>query len=67
MKEMEEKLGSKFFFRCHHAYIVNLDEIKSFNNIFAILRNGEKLQISQRKYSSFKKAYINRQFECANA
>ena len=67
MKDMERMLQGKWFFRCHNAFIVNLDEIVRLEDTIAYLSNGEKIDISHRKLSQFRKIYINRQYECANA
>lgn len=67
MTDMEELLNRSFFFRCHNAYIVNLDEIERVDNYNIYMYGGEKIFVSARKMSDFNKAYLNRQYECANA
>lgn len=67
MKEMEEILDDKWFFRCHNSYIVNLDEIASVDKKIIYLKNGNDIDIAQRKAANFNKAYLRRQFECGNA
>ena len=67
MKEMEELLDDKWFFRCHNSYIVNLDEIASVDKKIIYLKNGNDIDIAQRKAADFNKAYLRRQFECGNA
>lgn len=64
--EFEEKLEGKWFYRCHNVYIVNLDEIVSYKDNIIYLSNGADVDISKRKMREFKKAYLKRQFECAN-
>lgn len=67
MKEMEELLDAKWFYRCHNSYIVNLDEIASVDSKIIYMKNGKDIDIAQRKAKEFNKAYLRRQFECGNA
>lgn len=67
LSEMESILIDKWFYRCHNAFIVNLDEIKSMDSKIAYMSNGEDIDISRRRLRNFKRAYLARQFECANA
>lgn len=67
MRELEDMLHGKWFCRCHNVFIVNLDEISRIEDRIAYLSNGDDIDISHRKMSEFKKLYINRQYECANA
>lgn len=67
MRELEDMLQGKWFCRCHNVFIVNLDEISRIEDRIAYLSNGADIDISHRKMSEFKKLYINRQYECANA
>ncbi len=45
------------FFRTHKSYAVNFHWISSIYENIAILRNGEKIQISRSNIAAFKKAY----------
>ncbi len=65
--EMEELLKDAGFFRCHKSYIVNLDAIKNFDNVFIYLMDGSKLFVSARKYVELKRQYLQRKFEEANS
>lgn len=67
MRELEDMLQGKWFCRCHNVFIVNLDEISRIEDRIVYLSNGDDIDISYRKMSEFKKLYINRQYECANA
>jgi len=67
MHDMESMLPDKWFCRCHNVYIVNLDEIVKFEDRIIYLSNGDDIDVSYRKMKEFKKMYINRQYECANA
>lgn len=66
MAEMEQKLDNKWFYRCHNSFIVNLDEIESLKGAIINMKNGDDIDISRRKVSEFKKAFLKRQYECAN-
>lgn len=67
MKEIENMLPDNWFCRCHNVYIVNLDEIIRIDDRIVYLSNGDDIDISHRRMSQFRKLYINRQYECANA
>ena len=67
MIELENKLLKEKFYRCHNAYIVNLDAVNKIEKTYAILKNGEKVEISRRKYQEFGNRYLERKFYCANA
>lgn len=67
MIELENKLLKENFYRCHNAYIVNLDAVNKIEKTYAILINGEKVEISRRKYQEFGNRYLERRFYCANA
>ena len=67
MKEMERVLKENWFFRCHNAFIVNLDEITDVKETVIYMSNGDNLDVSKRKYSKFKKLYIDRQYLRSNA
>lgn len=67
MAEMEGVLKEEWFFRCHNAFIVNLDEIVNIKDTIIYMSNGDDLDVSKRKYRKFKKLYIDRQYSCSNA
>ena len=67
MIELENKLLKEKFYRCHNAYIVNLDAVNKIEKTYAILKNGEKVEISRRKNQEFGNRYLERRFYCANA
>ncbi len=66
MQDIERALPGNSFSRCHNAYIVNLDKISHIDDCRAYLVNGDKIEISQRRIWQVRKAYFNRQYECAN-
>lgn len=57
MSELEEILGGAFF-RCHRGYLVNLNEIKSYDTGSIWLKNGESILMAKQKYSAFVSAYM---------
>ena len=67
MQEIEKVLPENWFFRCHNAFIINLDEISHIKGRIVYLSNGADADISHRKVKEFKKVYFDRQFDCANA
>lgn len=67
LSEMEEVLKGAGFFRCHKSYIVNLDAVKTFDNVFIYLMDGSKVYVSARKYVELKRQYLQRKFETANS
>lgn len=67
ISDIAEKLDSTWFYRCHNTYIVNLDEISRINQTFLHMTDGNVIEVSARKESGFKKAYLNRQYKCGNA
>ena len=67
LAEMENILKDQWFYRCHHSFIVNLDEVKIIDNKIAYMSNGDDVDISRRRLRSFKRAYLERQFASANA
>lgn len=67
MMDIENILNGKWFFRCHNSYIVNLDEVKNIKGTIVYLKNGDDIDVSQRKIWDFKRAYVNRQFERGSA
>lgn len=64
--DLETALAGKWFFRSHNTYIVNLDEVLEIKDRKAVMSNGDRIDVSVRRMQPFKKAYMNRQFECAN-
>lgn len=61
MKDAEESLDGKMFFRCNKGYLVNLEQVDSIQEDNAIV-GGETVQISRSKKRAFLDAlnnYIN--------
>lgn len=67
MRELEQELCDKWFFRCHKSFIVNLDEVESFKNLIAYMRDGSNVDIAQRKLWEFRRVYLKRIYDCGNA
>lgn len=57
MEELEEQLGEAFY-RCHRAYIVNMDHIAEYCSDSITLTNGGKVYLAKKKYGEFVKAYM---------
>ncbi len=57
MDELEKKLDENFY-RCHRSYIVNMSHIAGYDNDSIFLTNGDKVYLTKKKYSEFKKAYM---------
>ncbi|HEX7847155.1 MAG TPA: LytTR family DNA-binding domain-containing protein [Chitinophagaceae bacterium] len=57
--EFEAQLGTSRFFRIHHHYLINLNQVKEFQRSdggYVIMDNGKKLEVSQRKRRDFLEA-----------
>jgi two-component system LytT family response regulator len=52
-KIQDEYLNKPPFFRTHQSYIVNMNHVKECSNHEIILSNGNKAQLSVKKYSEF--------------
>lgn len=54
LKCLTSLLPAKKFYRCHHSYLINVDEIKGFDVISKklILDGGKSIPISRRKFFS---------------
>lgn len=62
LKNLEEMLPSKIFFRCHKSFLVNLDFIKTYDKHRdkIILENGKEIDIATRRVESFIKVLTSR-------
>ena len=56
MKEYEQKLDGRFF-RCHAAYIVNMECIRKIKGTEILLDNGEIIYISKGRKCAFSNAF----------
>ncbi len=57
MDELEGQLGEEFY-RCHRAYIVNMDCITEYDNESITLTSGDRVYLAKKKYGEFVKAYM---------
>jgi len=56
LKEYEELLSEHSFFRVHHSFLVNLQEVKKYvrgDGGYAIMSNGSEVSVSKRKKEEF--------------
>lgn len=56
LKDFEEMLNENNFFRTHHSYLINLNEIKRYirgEGGSIIMSNGNEVQVSRRKKEEF--------------
>lgn len=67
MKQMEKWLEGSCFYRCHNAYIVNLDYIETIDSKDAYLTDGSKVLVSDRKRAMLRKKHVARLYETVNA
>ena len=59
LKTIESKLPKREFKRCHHSFLVNIDEVTQINGSL-ILSNGDTVPISRRKRQDFKNWYLGK-------
>ena len=57
MDELERQLGEEFY-RCHRAYIVNMDCITEYDGESITLTSGDRVYMAKKKYGEFVKAYM---------
>jgi two-component system LytT family response regulator len=63
LKEYENLLPSRHFFRLHNSHIVNINEVKRMlksDGGYAILNDGSTILISPKKKDSFLQVLMNR-------
>jgi two-component system LytT family response regulator len=56
LKEYDELLTGQNFFRIHHSYLINLNQIKKYvrgDGGYVIMNNDKSLDVSKRKKDSF--------------
>ncbi len=57
--DFETQLTSHQFFRIHHSYLINLNQVKEFQRHdggYVIMENNKHLEVSQRKRKDFLEA-----------
>jgi DNA-binding LytR/AlgR family response regulator len=55
MREAEEQLRGKPFFKCNSCYLVNLDHVRAVSDGVAVV-GGDRLQISRARKKAFMEA-----------
>lgn len=58
INELENRLRSYDFFRCHKSFLVNLSVVQKMDNQFVYFEGNQKAYISVRKLAETKKQYI---------
>ena len=66
MKEMCNLLENEGFFKCHQSYLVNLDDVESYDTQDIYLKNGESIMLSKRNKKAFETEYFKYTFQRAN-
>lgn len=56
LKQLEEELKEKYFYRCHRSYLVNLRSIV-ITNTGIRLRNGENIPVARKKKKELQEKY----------
>lgn len=54
----ENELEPFNFFRIHRSYLINMNKVKEFNTNFVILKNGEQLSVSPKRYRFLCEKYL---------
>lgn len=54
----ENELEPFNFFRIHRSYLINMNKVKEFNTNFVILKNGEQLSVSPKRYRLLCEKYL---------
>lgn len=62
MKEMCNLLENEGFFKCHQSYLVNLDDVESYDTQDIYLKNGETIMLSKRNKKLLKRNTLNIRF-----
>lgn len=66
MQDMEAELEEFGFFRTHRSYLINLDEVLSYEGMNILMSDGTKAYLSTDRSSRFKEKFLERKFEMAN-
>lgn len=54
------------FFRCHRAFLINMEHILSYSNREICMDNGKKVFLSRQRSNEFKNVYIKWCFESSS-
>ena len=63
---VEKQLKKDGFFMPHRSCLLNFQWVQSFTNDEIVMKNGDKLSLSRRKYREWKIAYFEWKFDRAN-
>lgn len=66
ISKMEKRLKEDGFFMPHRSCLLNFQWVQSFTNDEIIMKNGDKLNLSRRKYKEWKTTYLEWKFNIAN-
>ncbi len=58
LEATEQKLDGFGFFRVHRKFLVNLKKVASYMNNYVVLKSGESIEMSTRKYAEFRLALM---------
>lgn len=67
INELEARLEGKGFMKSHKSCIVNLDEVRSFDDYLIIMKDGSRVALSARNKKKFMDTYMRYKFENANS
>lgn len=66
LSKLKERLESDGFFMPHRSYLVNFEWIKSFAEKEMVMKNGDELMMSRRRYGECKDRYYEWKFKIAS-
>ena len=66
LSKLKEQLEEYGFFMPHKPYLVNFEWVESFNDTEVIMKNGDKLMMSRRRYRECKNKHFDWKFSIAN-
>ena len=59
LKELDESLRGKGFFRCHKGFSVNLLHVRNVSSASVVMSNGDEVPVSKHRRREFLEAYAN--------
>ena len=60
IEAFEEELAPFGFFRTHRSYLVNISKIDSINSKSAIMKNGDEVYVSGKKYAELCEKFLEK-------
>lgn len=67
LDDIEKQINDKRFIRCHQSFLVNMDYILSLDNYSFKLIDDTQIGVTQRNFTSIKKAFYDYILDKANA